>query len=99
MTNKQFISALAKNSGLTTTEAAVLLDQFSIMLVDSIAADQTVNLQSFGTFSLKTKSEKRAYNPTTKQFKLIPASKSITFRQSSILKDKLADGDRKEDEA
>ena len=92
MTQKQFINQLAKNAGMTTTEAASTLEQFAALVTDCVKADQSVMLQGFGLFEKKTKAERQMYNPSTKSYHTIPASSSLAFKPSTLLKDKLNNG-------
>ncbi len=89
MTQKQFINELAKNAGMTTVEATEVLDQFASLITDCIVSDQSVMLQGFGSFEKKTKAERKMYNPSTKTYHVIPGSTTITFKPSTLLKDKL----------
>lgn len=92
MTQKQFINALAKNAGMTTTEASDTMDAFAALITDYILDDQTVMLQGFGSFEKKTKAERKMYNPSTKDYRTIPGSTTIAFKPSTLLKDKLNPG-------
>lgn len=89
MTQKQFINELAKNAGMTTTEASDTLEQFAAIITDCIVNDQSVMLQGFGSFEKKTKAERKMYNPSTKTYHVIPGSTTIAFKPSTLLKEKL----------
>lgn len=89
MTTKQFINTLAKNSGLTTNEANLLMGKFADFLIDSLRQGDIVSLQGFGNFEVKTKAEKKMYNPSKKEYLIVPESKSMTLKVSGVLKEKL----------
>ncbi len=89
MTSKQFINALAKNSGLTTSETTTLMSKFAEIIVDGIKDNDSMVLQGFGNFELKAKAERKMYNPSTKGYRIIPESKSMAFHPSTLIKDKL----------
>ena len=74
---------------MTTTEASAVLDHFVNIIIKMAMVDQPLNIQGFGTFEVKNKAEKTLYNPNTGQMRTIPASKTLAFKQSPQLKEKL----------
>jgi len=89
MTHKQFINELAKNAGMTTSETTDLMNSFIKTLVDSAQNEKTIMLQGFGSFEKKTKAERKMYNPSTKEYRIISGSNTLAFKPSTLLKDKL----------
>lgn len=89
MTHKQFINELAKNAGMTTSETTDLMNSFIKTLIDSAQNEKTIMLQGFGSFEKKTKAERKMYNPSTKEYRIIPGSNTLAFKPSTLLKDKL----------
>ena len=64
-------------------------------LVASLLADMTrqlegniISIQGFGTFEVKKKAERISVNPTTKQRMLVPPKLVLTYKPSTLLKDK-----------
>ena len=62
-------------------------------LVASLLADMTRQLEegniiSIGTFEVKKKAERISVNPTTKQRMLVPPKLVLTYKPSTLLKDK-----------
>ena len=47
-----------------------------------------ISVQGFGTFEVKKKAERISVNPTTKQRMLVPPKLVLTYKPSSLLKDK-----------
>ena len=89
MTSKQFINELAKNSGMTVSETTELMARFAELVAEGVRDGNSLTLQGFGSFEIKEKAEKRMFNPSTKEYRIIPACKSLTFRPSTVLKEKL----------
>ncbi|MBQ4277249.1 MAG: HU family DNA-binding protein [Bacteroidaceae bacterium] len=89
VTSRQFINALAKNAGMTTNEASYILEHFVNVIIDTVQAEDSVTIQGFGVFEKKKKAEKRLFNPTTGQRRVIPASTTLAFKQSPKLKTNL----------
>jgi DNA-binding protein HU-beta len=65
-------------------------------LVDSVFADmaqhwqegKTITIQGFGSFEIKKKAERISLNPATKKRMLIPPKLVLTYKPSTILKNK-----------
>ncbi len=89
MTNKEFTKQLIAKTGLSSIEIAELQSACTSMIVEQVANGNTVMFTGLGTFEPKEKPERKMYNPTTKEFKVIPARQTLGFRASSTYKDKL----------
>lgn len=80
---------MAKNAGMTTRETEALLKSYIDVLAADIRNQQSFPLLDFGYFEVKNKAEKKMFNPITQEYKTIPASKSMTFKPNSSLKNLL----------
>lgn len=89
MTNKEFIKQLIEKTRLSSIEVAELQAACTDMIVQQVAEGNTVMFTGLGTFEPKEKQERKIYNPTTKEYKIIPARQTLGFRQSPTYKDKL----------
>ena len=65
-----------------------LMDSLSVIIKNEIFEGNSIALQGFGTFELRKKSERISVNPTTKQRMLVPPKQTLSFKPSSILKEK-----------
>ena len=92
ITNRQFISRLAKHAGMTSSEATYMLEHFSNLIVDTLKTEDSITINGFGVFEKKKKAEKRLFNPATRQMRVIPASTTIAFKQSPLLKARFNQG-------
>jgi len=89
MNNKDFISALAAQTGLPIRTAQKYATTFITGFSETLNDETSFSVQGFGTFEVKKKMERVVVNPATKQRKLIPPRLALTFRPSATLKDKL----------
>ncbi len=89
MINNEFINALADKANVTVEDASALLSQFEKIIIEGVKNHDTMALQGFGCFELKEKAERKMYNPAIKDYRIIPGSKSMSFRPSTLIKDKL----------
>lgn len=89
MTHKEFTKQMTAKTGLSSIEIAGLQTACTNMIVEQVAQGNTVVFAGFGTFEQKEKPERKMYNPTTKEFQVIPARQTLGFRPSSTYKEKL----------
>ena len=89
MNNKDFISALAARTSLTTKETQKLATALISGMADTLDSDTSFSVQGFGTFEVKKKMERIVVNPNTRQRKLIPPKLVLAFKPSVVLKEKI----------
>lgn len=89
MNNKDFISAIAARTSLTTKATQKLATLFATGIADKLDDDTSLTILGFGTFEVKKKMERVVVNPATKQRKLIPPKLVLAFKPSAILKEKM----------
>ncbi len=71
-----------RHGGLSSREAARLVDTFFALLRGRLLKGEKVQLTGFGTFLVKTRRERRGRNPKTGDIIAIRSRKSIFFRSS-----------------
>lgn len=86
MTKKELAKKIAKNAGLTQTQASKCLSAVLDCISDALQQGDKVALPRFGTFSVSNRAERQGKNPSTGESITIPASKIPKFKAGSILK-------------
>ena len=91
MTKAQLIEQMAKDAGISKTEAGKALDS----LIDGIGEaikeeDGRITLPGFGTFSKVYRKERQGVNPATGEKMTIEARYAIKFRPGKALKDAIS---------
>lgn len=89
MTNKTFIQSLAERLGMSESETTLLAQQFVDTFMQQVKDGSLVSIQGFGNFEIKTKAERKMYNPTTKSFSMIPSKEALVFKMSATLKNRV----------
>ena len=89
MNNKEYLSQMAAKLEITNKEAQNLTNIFVAELADKMDDGSTLSVQGFGNFEVKKKLERIVVNPTSKQRMLVPPKLALTFKPSSLLKEKL----------
>lgn len=88
MTQRELTERLAEKTKLDPNLVEQLQATCIDFIADTLAEGNAISLQGFGNFELKEKSARKMFNPTTKQYKVIPAKWTVGFRPSPVLKDK-----------
>jgi len=82
----EFIASVAKEAGITKSEAAKVVKASLKVIEDSLKSGERVTLTGFGTFSVRDRSERQVTSIRTKAKVKIPASKLPGFTAGSELK-------------
>lgn len=88
MNNKEFTSELSRRLGYTFKDTSELIASLLSGMSRQFEEGNAISVQGFGTFEVKKKAERISVNPTTKQRMLVPPKLVLTYKPSSLLKDK-----------
>ncbi|QMT30802.1 HU family DNA-binding protein [Alysiella filiformis] len=89
MNKSELIDAIAKESGLTKTDAGKALDAFTNVVKETLKSGGDITLVGFGSFVVAERAERQGLNPKTKEAITIPAARVPKFKPGKTLKDAL----------
>jgi nucleoid DNA-binding protein len=89
MNNKQFLTELSGKCQMSTEQAAKQAQTLIDVMENLWQGGDSVSLSGFGVLEVKKKNERVSVNPTTGVRMLVPPKLVLTYKPSSILKDKL----------
>lgn len=89
MNNKDFINALSLRLGKTAKGTQTIVNGFVNDFADKLDDNTSFSVQGFGNFEVKKKLERISVNPATKKRKIIPPKLVLSFKPSTILKEKV----------
>ncbi len=89
MNNKHFLTQLSGKCSIDENKAAEQVQTLINVLRQIWHEGDAVSLSGFGVFEVKKKNERISVNPTTGVRMLVPPKLALTFKPSSILKEKL----------
>lgn len=92
MTQRELTERLAEKTKLDPNLVEQLQTACIDFITDALGEGNAISLQGFGNFELKEKSARKMFNPTTKQYNVIPAKWTVGFRPSPVLKEKFKNG-------
>ena len=87
MTKTDLVNVVVAESGLKKKEAEVAVSAIFDAIANALKEGDKVQLIGFGTFEVKSVSEREGRNPQTGESIKIPASKKPSFSASKALKD------------
>ncbi len=89
MKKSEIIATIAQNHNLSQKQAKAIFDDIFILLAQGLTQSEIVQIKDFGTFERVNRAERMGRNPKTGEQMLIKASKSVKFKPSKAIKDKL----------
>lgn len=84
MTKADIVNEIAKTTGYDKTEVLETLEKFMEIVKDSLSNDKNVYLRGFGSFIVKTRSQKTARNISKNTTIIIPEHKIPAFKPAKV---------------
>lgn len=90
MNKTELIAAVAEKTGLSKKDADNAVNVMLDTIMESVAKDEKVQIVGFGTFELRSRSERQGRDPRTNSPITIPASRVPAFKAGKAFKDSTA---------
>lgn len=95
LTRLDLSEAVFREVGLSRNDSSQLVESVLTHMSDALVQGEQVKISSFGTFSVRDKAARVGRNPKTGEEVPISPRRVLTFRPSHLMKDRVADGNRK----
>lgn len=89
MNKKEFIDAIAAETGNSKVDTAAFVDAFTKVVTDSLKKGDSVKLTGFGSFEVRSRKARTSRNPKTGEVINVPASKAPAFKVGASLKNEV----------
>ena len=89
MTKAEIVSEIAKSTGIDKVTVLTTVEKFMEAVKDSLANDENVYLRGFGSFIVKTRSQKTARNISKNTTIIIPENKIPAFKPAKVFMDQV----------
>ena len=89
MDHKTFLETLSPRIGASKEEASEMIGALCQALIDASMSGDAVTVPGFGSFEPRKRVERVALHPSTGKRMLIPPKITMTFRPSTLLKQKV----------
>jgi DNA-binding protein HU-beta len=87
MTKADLVAKIAKDTGITKTQAEKAANAFLAGVTEALKAGEKVTFVGFGSFSVTSRKARVGRNPQTGAAIKIPARKAVSFSVGKPLKD------------
>ena len=84
MTKAEIVSEIAKSTGIDKATVLTTVEKFMETVKDSLANDDNVYLRGFGSFIVKTRSQKTARNISKNTTIIIPEHTIPAFKPAKV---------------
>lgn len=95
LTRMDLSEAVFREVGLSRNDSAQLVESILGHVSDALVQGEQVKISSFGTFSVREKAARVGRNPKTGEEVPINPRRVLTFRPSHLMKDCVANGNKK----
>ncbi len=87
MTKAELVEEVAKSSDLSKKDAEVIVQTVLDSIIESLKSGTKVELRGFGSFRLRSRSERQGRNPKTGDQVHVPAKEVPYFKPGKELKE------------
>ena len=84
MTKADIVNEIAKSTGIDKASVLETVEKFMETVMDSLANNENVYLRGFGSFIVKTRSQKTARNISKGTTLIIPEHKIPAFKPAKV---------------
>ena len=92
LTRMDLAESVFREVGLSRQESASIVESVLQHVSDALVRGEQVKISSFGTFSIRDKTERIGRNPKTGEEVPITPRRVLSFRPSQLMKDRVAAG-------
>ena len=89
MTKADIVNEISKSTGIDKSTVLETVEKFMGTVKDSLANGQNVYLRGFGSFIIKTRSQKTARNISKNTTIIIPEHKIPAFKPAKVFMDQV----------
>jgi integration host factor subunit alpha len=92
LTKTQVVDSVQERIGFSRKKSTELVEQLIEIIKDTIEAGDDVLISGFGKFCVKEKGVRKGRNPATGADMMLDQRKVVTFKCSSVLREKVNNG-------
>lgn len=89
MTKIELVEMISEQCGYKKKEASDHLESVFAIMKQTLTSGEDLKISGFGKFEVKQKKDRKGRNPQTGEDLIIESRKVVTFKVSSMLKDRI----------
>ncbi len=86
LTKKDLVNQVYMQIGFSKQVSESLIDEFFLLIIESLINEGKIKLSKFGTFYIRSKKSRIGRNPKTKEIKTISKREVVLFKPSKEFK-------------
>ncbi len=90
LTKAKIAETIQEQLGFPMKKSVDLVEELLELMKKNLSEGDDILISGFGKFSVKQKMERKGRNPATGEDLILPARKIVTFKCSSVLRDRIA---------
>jgi integration host factor subunit alpha len=90
LTKAKIAETIQEQLGFPMKQSVELVEELLELMKKNLSEGDDILVSGFGKFSVKQKMERKGRNPATGEDLILPARKIVTFKCSSVLRDRVA---------
>ena len=94
MTKADIVNEISKSTGIDKTSVLETIEKFMEIVKDSLANEEDVFLRGFGSFIVKTRSQKTARNISKGTQIIIPEHKIPAFKPAKVFMEQVKQAEK-----
>jgi nucleoid DNA-binding protein len=95
VTKKEIVKTISEEIGLTQLETKEIVQKTFEAIVETLVADERIELRNFGVFEVKQRAARKARNPRTGERVEVPAKSVVTFKPGKEMEERIRQLDEK----
>ncbi len=89
LTKAQIVDQIRDRIGFTRNETIEIVETLMELMKSSLESGEDVLISGFGKFCVRNKRKRRGRNPATGDDLILDARRTVTFRCSNVLREKV----------
>ena len=95
MTKKEIVKTISEEIGLTQLKTKEIVQKTFDAIVDTLVADERIELRNFGVFEVKRRAARKARNPRTGEKVFVPEKFVVTFKPGKEMEERVRELERR----
>ncbi len=89
LTKAQIVDQIREEIGFTRNETVEIVETLMELMKSTLESGNDVLISGFGKFCVRNKRKRRGRNPATGDDMILDARRTVTFKCSGVLRDKI----------
>jgi nucleoid DNA-binding protein len=89
VTKKEIVKTISEEIGLTQLKTKEIVQKTFDAIVETLVADERIELRNFGVFEVKKRAARKARNPRTGQRVNVPEKYVVTFKPGKEMEERV----------